>query len=150
MNKKIILILILVLCMSITFTGCQSKSNNRQNKYTNDKEFTDEEIINDALSIAEIIKNDLETGSVTIKLHGDDSNWNETEWAEKFAIYGNSSKLTEKQEDIIDNTAPLILYNQLYLKNHSSTTKEILIDAVKDFEKAVGTDTEILKILRRY
>ena len=52
MNKKIILILILVLCMSITFTGCQSKSNNRQNKYTNDKEFTDEEIINDEIGRA--------------------------------------------------------------------------------------------------
>ena len=125
MNKKIILLLISILCLCIVFTGCQSKSNNTQNKYANDEKFTDEEIIEDVLNIANAIKNDIENKKLTIVTYGENENWKELDISQKYLIYANSSKLTEKQKDIADKTATLVFSSQMYLERlNSSTMKE--------------------------
>jgi len=143
--KKLLILLVFAICISIIITGYR---NNKEGNDVNDNEVTDEDVKKSTWQIIDVIKSDLRNNKLTIKISGYNSNMEDFDFINDIHVYLNSSKITDKQEDVIGKALSVALFYQDYFEHDFGVGyKKSFIKSVKNLEDALGEETGLIELV---
>lgn len=137
--KKRYVIFILILCMSIIFSGCSNENSNIKEEQSLNDEFTfTEENFNEFLiKCGDRIKKDFANGVDSFDV--DSKDLGKIPLIREFRFY-NQQDLTEKQREQLDIVTTLESRYSLYVKVGEDSIEENLIDAIEKYREKINPE----------